>query len=89
MLQEVPSSRFCWPTAPQLYGIPRRLCSFSRLHGIGIDLAVHCYIAKEVPAASITTFVDDWKTRASRTEDAVRALGAAERFADSWDLIEP
>ena len=61
-------------------------CALSVVSMVLVDMAVHWHVTKVVPSASITTFVDDWKTKASSAEDAVRALRAAEQFAVMWDL---
>ena len=29
-----------------------------------VDLALHCHVSSSVPSACVTTFVDDWKTKA-------------------------
>ena len=51
-----------------------------------VDLVLHAFVQRSVPAASLTTFLDDWKATAGNAEIAMQALQACESFAQVWDL---
>ena len=50
------------------------------------DVALQAYVSKQTPGASISTYMDDWKSTAGGTAELVAAVQATERFAVLWDL---
>ena len=50
------------------------------------DIALQAFVSKQAPGATVTTYMDDWKSTAGSTAQLTAAIQATEKFADVWDL---
>ena len=51
-----------------------------------VDIAMHCQLQHESPAATVSTYVDNWEICAGSVEDVIRSHDAMVSFTRAWDL---